>query len=96
MVARSSDGVMTFNITVDIAAPVEEVWAVMTDIERWPEWRPFETGIQRLDDGPLALGSRAKGASGRVDGDCHGRSQFCVDDPRLGRMGHRAPFSCRG
>ena len=32
----------------------------MTDIERWHEWTSFVTSIQRLDDGPLALGSSAR------------------------------------
>jgi len=36
---------------VDIAAPPGGVWAVIADVERWPEWTPTVTRLQRLDRG---------------------------------------------
>jgi uncharacterized protein YndB with AHSA1/START domain len=38
-----------------IAAPVEKVWGLETDINRWPEWQPGVTAA-RLE-GDLAAGS---------------------------------------
>jgi hypothetical protein len=31
----------------------------MRDIERWPDWTPTVTKIQKIHSGPLAVGSRA-------------------------------------
>lgn len=46
--------------SIDIDAAPERVWAVTTDIERWPEWTPTVQSAELLTPGSLALGSEAK------------------------------------
>ena len=49
-----------FSITLDIRAPSKLLWAVMTDIERWPDWTASVSRVKPLTSGPLRIGSRIR------------------------------------
>lgn len=51
---------MWYETEVDIDAAPEKVWAVLTDVEHWPEWTPSMTLVQRLEDGPFGVGSTVR------------------------------------
>ena len=49
-----------FEYVIEIQAPPAHVWAVLLDVERWPEWTAAVTSAQRMEIGPLTLGSRTR------------------------------------
>ncbi|MEV5052259.1 SRPBCC family protein [Arthrobacter sp. LAR12-1-1.1] len=61
---------MTFSVSRRIAASTEDVWALLTDTSRWPDWGPSITGVEpaaarpgpaaRPGSGGLAFCSRGK------------------------------------
>ncbi len=51
---------MQLTHTIEIEATPEVVWAANEDVEQWPELSPSMDRVERLDEGELVLGSRAR------------------------------------
>ena len=51
---------MHFEKVVTIEAHADAVWAVLTDVESWPELTESISSVECLDDGPLRVGSRVR------------------------------------
>ncbi|MGW5556721.1 SRPBCC family protein [Micromonospora sp. NPDC003944] len=51
---------MRFEADTEITADAEQVWAVLVDVPRWPEWTASVTGAERGEPGPLAVGATAR------------------------------------
>ena len=50
---------MRYETSTTTAADPARLWAVLSDVERWPERIPTYEEVRRLDDGDLRVGSRA-------------------------------------
>jgi uncharacterized membrane protein len=51
---------MEREITINVDAAPEVVWAVMIDVERWPTWTASMRRVERLDEGPFVPGCRVR------------------------------------
>jgi uncharacterized protein YndB with AHSA1/START domain len=57
---------MEQSTSIEIAAPPERVWEVLSDVEHWSEWTETVTGVQLLAEGPLRIGTRARISQPRI------------------------------
>jgi uncharacterized membrane protein len=51
---------MRFEQSVEIDAPQQRVWDVLTDLEKWPELIETVDSVALLTPPPMAVGSRAR------------------------------------
>lgn len=63
-VARNrSDGAdRAFVVSVEIARPIEDVFALVSDLPRHGEWSPQVFHVEPLDPGPVGVGTRYRTA----------------------------------
>lgn len=53
---RTSWDTLVVSGAADTALPAEDLWAVWTDLERWPLWSPLHQSVTRAGRGALAAG----------------------------------------
>jgi uncharacterized protein YndB with AHSA1/START domain len=51
---------ITFTAHATTSASPAQTWRALIDITDWPRWTPSYKSIERLDDGPVEVGSRAR------------------------------------
>jgi uncharacterized membrane protein len=51
---------MDLDTSVSAQADIASAWTAITDVTSWPRWTKSMTSVERLDDGPLRLGSKAR------------------------------------
>ena len=71
---------MKLHVSTNIRAETNDVWAILVDVERWPEWTRSVERIERLDSGEFGIGSRLRVRQPRVP-----VAEYTVTEFRPGR-----------
>ena len=81
--------------SIDIAAPIEVVWQVMTDLDQYGAWNPFVVRVESI--GALAVGARFRVHVRWADGGKTDAGEIVTRlDAPAGAPGHRqARFAYR-
>jgi uncharacterized protein YndB with AHSA1/START domain len=82
----------SFTRSIAIRAPVEHVWTILADLERWPEWTASMRSVRALGDTPLGVGARYRVEQPKLQ-----PAEFTISDWRpphsfTWKMGHRHSF----
>jgi uncharacterized protein YndB with AHSA1/START domain len=48
------------SVSATIKASPHKVWEILSALESWPEWTPTMLTVERLDSGPVGVGSQAR------------------------------------
>ena len=51
---------MQYETSAEIDAPQDLIWAVLVDVERWPQWTASTTRVESTHGTALAIGSRVR------------------------------------
>jgi hypothetical protein len=57
---QKNGGTLQISKTITLDAPLERVWAHTLDLDALPSITPTVTKVERLDGGPVRIGSRAR------------------------------------
>ena len=49
---------MRFSSSIEVDAPVNKVWVLIDELEEWPQWMLSIRKMERVSEGPLAVGSQ--------------------------------------
>lgn len=51
---------MRFDDEILIGAPAHDVWAIYSDVERWPDWTESVARVELVEGDSLRLGAPAR------------------------------------
>jgi uncharacterized membrane protein len=57
---RRKEAIVEYRTSIEIDAPAEKVWAVLADVERWPEWTKSMQRVDLVEGSELQRGTKVR------------------------------------